>query len=322
MHDVFSSPPAMTVPYRRCGGSGLHLPVLGLDMSAALQAPQALSPCLIGEALDLGVTHLDVTAGLATGFTAGQERMGQLFAPWLLQRDQMVISARMGRGTQPGPLDGFGSRKQILSGLNGLLRRTGLDYLDILYAHRFDSSTPTEETTSALACAIKQGKVLYIGLSSFAPSPLSKISALLADMGTPVVAYQAPYSLVNRWIEDRLLPVLKEHGLGCIITNPSDHEQLRGAPRRASLMERPQRGRPARGPAEIAAAREQSMEQLAISWVLRDPAITSVLTSAAHPYHLAAHWDAVHRSCFSSEELAELDVYFPPYQDTPPPLRV
>lgn len=299
----------MRVPSRRCGDSGLHLPVLGLDLSAALQA-QNLSPCLIGAALDLGVTHVDVTASSATGFTAGQERIGQLIAPWRRRRDEMVVSARIGLGTQNGPLAGFGSRRQILSGLDGLLRRTGLGYLDLLYAHRFDAATPLWETTNALTHAVQQGKVLYIGLSSFAPAPLSQASRLLADMDTPVTAYQAPYSLLNRGLEAYILPVLREHRLGCVATDSSGHTELHCAALRASRAGCMRCGR-AQGPAQIAAERDQSMEQLAVSWVLRDPAITSVLTSAAHPYHLAAYGDAAHHTRFAPGELAELDACFP-----------
>ncbi|MFE9934397.1 aldo/keto reductase [Streptomyces sp. NPDC005533] len=310
MHDALTHPLAIPMPFRRCGGSGLHLSVLGLDMSAALQDPRPLSPCLIGEALDLSVTHMDVTTCGASGFAAGQDRIGQLFAPWHSRRDQMVVSARIGLGTQPGPLAGFGSRKQILSGLDGLLRRTGLDYLDLLYAHRFDSTTPVEETASALASAVQQGKALYIGLSSFAPAPLSHISTLLKAMGSPVAAYQAPYSLLNRWVEDFLLGVLKRHRLGCVAIDPGNHRQLRAARRPYTEGAQPSRP-PARRAEQIAAARGQSMDQLGVSWVLRDEAVTSVLIPAAHPYHLATYWDAVHRTCFTPSEIAELDVHYP-----------
>lgn len=314
MHDSLPGSNGAPMPYRRCGESGFQLPMLGLDLRSATREPVP-RPCLIGEALELGVSHMDVTACSATGFSAGQEKVGQLFTPWRSRRDTMVVSARIGLGTQPGPMEGFGSRRQILSSLDGLLRRTRLDYIDILYAHRFDPCTPIEETASALACAVQQGKVLYTGLSSFAPASLIHISTLLAGTAAPIIAYQAPYSLLNRWIEDSLLAVLQERGIGCIASDPTIHQPPYSAADPSSWTKHDRSGSTIQGLARIAAARGQSTDQLAISWVLRETAIAAVLSPAAHSAELAAHSDAARRTHFTHEELAELDLYFDFCQD-------
>ncbi|MFJ8390945.1 aldo/keto reductase [Streptomyces sp. NPDC094438] len=306
-----TAPPAGLSPLRRCGQSGLQLSPLGLNLSPHASFDSIVTPCLLDHAMDLGVTHFDVTALADHRCAATQRGRFPASSAWLDSRNKAVITARVGMGTQPGPLTGFGSRKQVLTGLDSVLHRTGLTYIDVLYAHRFDSATPLQETAQALASTVQQGKALYVGLSSFAPASVRRLAELLAALGTPVVAYQTSYSLMNRWIEDGLLDVLTEYGIGCVAAAPLSHGQITSTnmPAQAASTLAEDLGLPSLR--HIAASRGQSVAQLAISWALRDARITSVLTSTAQTQHLMASQEATRHCSFTADELAALDLCYP-----------
>lgn len=312
MHPPPAAPPP---PARPCGRSGLQLSPLCLALGPQLERGE---PPLLYRALDLGVTHFDITP-LASHPSAPEPCPTPYWRSLHTQHDELVVTARAGLGTHPGPLTGFGSRKRILSSLDGLLRRTGLDYVDVLYSHRFDSATPLEETMGALATAVQQGKVLYAGLSAYAPALLRRCHGLLAELGTPLVAYQASYSLMNRWIEDGLFDVLTQHGIGCVAAGPTAHGLLTSTLAGHESPDAAYRAfvRPAL--IHLAATRSQSLEQLSISWILRDHRIASVLTSTTNPQHLLANQQATRQTDFSAAELAALDLCCPSPAAQPPP---
>lgn len=298
------------MPYRRSGKSGLHLPMLSVALGHGPQRSASPLRPVVRKAFQLGISAFDITLSSGVGLNLAEE-IGFALAPWQARREDFTISARIGLGTRPGPLHGFGSRWQILAGLDGLLRRTGLDYIDVLYMHRRDSGTPLEESTSALADAVKQGKILYPGLSSLAPATVVRANGLLAQLGTPAVAFQGSYSLLDRWAEDGLLDVLNCQGIGSMACAPLAHGLLTstGVPRSPS-------GRGGKQPilealTHIGSSRNQSVEQMAVSWALRDPRVTSALITTTSPQHLTSLHEAVHHTDFTPSELAALDACCP-----------
>ncbi|RLU80130.1 hypothetical protein CTZ27_35340 [Streptomyces griseocarneus] len=306
------------MPRRRSGRSGLYFPLLGLDIGRQTQRSAPVHRSLLVHAVGLGITHFDITASSGAPPTAEAD-MARVLAPVKAWRDRLVITTRIGLGTRGGHIVGFGSRKHLHSSLDALLRGTGLDYVDVLYAHRYDCSTPLEETAAALAAAVHQGKALYVGLSSYFPSVLHQAADLMQDLGTPVVSYQASYSLLDRWIEGRILDVLDEYGIGCTACSPLAHSALAGT--RALRTPHSSGSAVSTTPAlaQLAAARGQSLEQLAISWVLHNKHITSALISTSHIDHLTADRDAVGRLDFTSAEIHELNACCPSPSDTPRP---
>jgi len=312
--------------YRRCGRSGLLLPAisLGLWHNFGHDRPLDTSRAIVRRAFDLGVTHFDLANNYGPPYGSAEENFGRLLRRDLgPYRDELVISTKAGYDMWPGPYGDRGSRKYLLASLDQSLLRMGLDYVDIFYSHRADPETPLEETMGALASAVQQGKALYAGISSYAPERTVAAAALLRDLGTPLLIHQPSYSLLNRWIEGGLLDVLEAEGVGCIGFSPlaqgllSDR-YLAGVPegsrasRGASLepehLSQENLAR-IRGLNEIAAARGQSLAQMALAWTLRDPRVTSTLIGASSVAQLEANVAALDRLDFSDDELAAIDRY-------------
>ncbi|MEW2581051.1 aldo/keto reductase [Streptomyces syringium] len=271
---------------------------------------------LLEHAVGLGISHFDITPSTRDPQNT-EAAIALALAPLLPRRDSLTFSARIGLGSYPQSLPGFGSRKRLLAGLDRLLLHTGLDYLDLLYAHRYDIRTPLEETTAALASAVQQGKVLYAGLSGYAPSKVRAAVHQFNRLGTPLVACQASYSLLDRWIEDGLLDLLGRLGIGCVAAAPLSHGALTHPPL-------PTLGQTPRLPdlLHIATGRRQSLPQLAVSWALRYPRITSALITASRPHHLTETCAALDRLTFTSDELAAIDTCCPPPERRPSPAHV
>ncbi|MFE0063327.1 aldo/keto reductase [Streptomyces sp. NPDC059003] len=309
----FSSRPPGIHPttHRRSGRSGLRLSALGLNLGNGL-SPDRPDP-VTDHALDLGITHFDISSRTGTHHLP-EKGIGCLL-PWHGRRDEMVISLRSGPAT--GPLAGFGSRKQILSGLDSTLRRTGLTYVDILYAHRLDPETPLEESMGALAAAVQQGKALYTGLSAFPLSAVRPAAKLLSQSGTPCTVYQGSYSLLDRRAEKGLLDVLHNLGIGFVAGAPLAQGRLSTA-RRQEQQPYPDTHPALPGLEHIAAGRRQSLDQLALSWCLRAPTVTSALVTTSRLDHLLSAHQTVHHARLSPAELAALDACCPPVQPTEP----
>ncbi|WP_073449964.1 aldo/keto reductase [Streptomyces yunnanensis] len=287
--------------YRRSGQSGLHLPVLSLGLvneEKVLRAPNAL----IHQAVDAGITHFDFTPRFGQLPGAGDDVVGHALSTVRAWRSDVTVSTRIGLGTGLRTLVGFGSRRHLLSQLDSLLRRTGIEYVDVLFAHRYDHTSPLEETMGALASAVQQGKALYVGLSGYAPSMLRRAATLLSRLGTPAVLYQASYSLLDRWVEDAVLDILQMHGIGFMASAPLAHGSLTS---QGPALATPSGMMPAMS--RIAQLRGQSVTQLALSWVLHSPHITSALISTSHLGHLSELRGAVDRMHFTPDQLAALD---------------
>ena len=312
--------------YRRCGRSGLELPgvSLGLWQNFGHDRPLETSRAIVRRAFDLGVTHFDLANNYGPPYGSAEENFGVLLrsdlAPY---RDELIISTKAGYDMWPGPYGDRGSRKYLLASLDQSLRRMGLDYVDIFYSHRFDPDTPLEETLGALDTAVRQGKALYAGISSYSAARTADAVEILSALGTPLLIHQPSYSMLNRWIEPDLLDVLSEEGVGCIVFSPLAQgmltdKYLDGIPegsrasRDGSLSSdsiNEQTVAKARALNEIAQRRGQSLAQLAIAWVLRDQRVTSALVGASSVEQLEANIGALDNLDFSDDELAEIDRY-------------
>ncbi len=314
------------MPYRRTGRSGLKLPAisLGLWHNFGADRPLESSRAILRRAFDLGVTHFDLANNYGPPFGSAEETFGTVLREDLRPyRDELVISTKAGYDMWPGPYGEWGSRKYLLASLDQSLRRMGLEYVDIFYSHRLDPDTPLEETMGALDTAVRQGKALYAGISSYSPERTRDAAALLAELGTPLLIHQPSYSLLNRWIEDGLLDTLGELGVGCIGFSPLAQgvltdKYLDGIPegsrasRDTSLspsMLTEQTLAKVRGLNELAAGRGQSLAQLALAWTLRDARMTSTLIGASSVAQLEDSLRAIDRLDFSADELAEIDRY-------------
>jgi L-glyceraldehyde 3-phosphate reductase len=312
--------------YRRCGRSGLELPAvsLGLWQNFGHDRPLDTSRAIVRRAFDLGVTHFDLANNYGPPYGSAEENFGRLVEQDLRPyRDELVISTKAGYDMWPGPYGDRGSRKYLLASLDQSLKRMGLDYVDIFYSHRFDPDTPLEETMGALDTAVRQGKALYVGISSYSAAKTEEAAAILRDLGTPLRIHQPSYSLLNRWIEEALLGTLDNLGVGCIVFSPLAQgmltdKYLNGIPpdSRAAqsgslspnLLSDDALAR-IRSLNEIAAKRGQSLAQMALAWTLRDPRVTSTLIGASSVAQLEANIGALERLDFSPEELAEIDRY-------------
>jgi L-glyceraldehyde 3-phosphate reductase len=312
------------VAYRRCGRSGLQLPAvsLGLWHNFGHDRPLDTQRAILRRAFDLGVTHFDLANNYGPPYGSAEENFGRVleqdFGPY---RDELVISTKAGYDMWPGPYGEWGSRKYLLASLDQSLRRLGLDYVDVFYSHRFDPETPLEETMGALDSAVRQGKALYAGISSYSAAKTQEAAAILRDLGTPLLIHQPSYSMLNRWIEDGLLDVLDDEGVGCIAFSPLAQGMLSDR----YLQEIPEGSRVSanssfsrdlltdeamakvRALNEIAASRGQALAQMAIAWVLRDPRVTSALVGASSVAQLEANLAAIERLDFTDDELAEID---------------
>ncbi len=316
-----------SMTYRRCGRSGLDLPAvsLGLWHNFGDDTPVERQRAVLRRAFDLGVTHFDLANNYGPPYGSAEINFGRIFAQdFRPYRDELVISSKAGYDMWPGPYGQWGSRKYLLASLDQSLQRMGLDYVDIFYSHRFDPRTPLEETMGALDTAVRSGRALYAGISSYSPERTREAVAILRSMGTPLLIHQPSYSMLNRWVEDgspSLLDVLAEEGVGCIAFSPLAQGMLTDK----YLDGVPEGSRAAQGksldPAlltesalahvrrlnEIAAARGQSLAQLALSWVLRDERVTSVLIGASSVRQLEANVAALKGPPLTSEELAAVD---------------
>jgi L-glyceraldehyde 3-phosphate reductase len=312
------------MPYRRCGRSGIRLPEvsLGLWQNFGDISPLATQRAILRRAFDLGVTHFDLANNYGPPYGSAEINFGRImredFRPY---RDQLIISTKAGYDMWPGPYGEWGSRKYLLASLDQSLGRMGLDYVDIFYSHRFDPDTPLEETMGALATAVKQGKALYAGISSYSPERTRDAARILRSLGTPLLIHQPSYSLLNRWIEGGLLDVLEDEGVGCIAFSPLAQgllttKYLGGIPddsrasRNGSLSRdqiTEQTLTHIRALNDIAAARGQSLAQLAVSWVLRDQRVTSALIGARTVAQLEENLAAADKTTFTTGELEEID---------------
>jgi L-glyceraldehyde 3-phosphate reductase len=312
------------MPYRRCGRSGLQLPgiSLGLWQNFGDDRPAGVQRAMVRRAFDLGVTHFDLANNYGPPYGSAEVNFGTILRTDLRRyRDELVISTKAGYDMWPGPYGEWGSRKYLLASLDQSLARMGLEYVDIFYSHRFDPDTPVEETMGALDTAVKTGKALYAGISSYSPERTSEAAAILRRMGTPLLIHQPSYSMLNRWIEDGLLDVLDREGIGCIAFSPLAQglltdKYLAGVPagsrasRSGSLSaDQISEANLARVRAlnQIAAARGQSLAQLALAWVLRDQRVTSALIGASSVAQLEENLAAAQSPPLTSEELAAID---------------
>ncbi len=313
--------------YRRCGRSGLVLPAisLGLWQNFGSSRPLESSRAILRRAFDLGITHFDLANNYGPPYGSAEESFGRVMATDFRNlRDELVISTKAGYDMWPGPYgQGGGSRKYLLASLDQSLARMGLDYVDIFYSHRFDPSTPLEETMGALDSAVRQGKALYVGISSYSAAKTREAAGILRGLGTPLLIHQPSYSLFNRWIEPDLLDALGEEGIGCIAFSPLAQglltdRYLGGVPEgsrgsaEGSLrpeMLSDENIAKVRALAAIAERRGQKLSQLALAWALRDPRVTSALVGVSSIAQLETNVDALKNLEFSEQELSEIDRY-------------
>ncbi|HEX2553799.1 MAG TPA: L-glyceraldehyde 3-phosphate reductase [Microvirga sp.] len=314
------------LPYRRSGRSGLHLPAISLGLWQNFGGADVFETgrAVLRRAFDRGVTHFDLANNYGPPPGSAEETFGRvLAADFKPYRDEIVVSTKAGYRMWPGPYGEWGSRKSLLASLDQSLRRMGLDYVDIFYSHRFDPDTPLEETMGALDAAVRQGKALYAGVSSYAPEATAEAAAILRGLGTPCVIHQPSYSLLNRWIEGGLLDTLGDLGIGCIAFSPlaqgmltdkylggvpPDSRAAKGGSFRQSFLE-PETLSHVQVLDGIAKRRGQSLAQMAIAWVLRDPRVTSALVGARNVAQLDNSLDALKIPHFTDEELAAIDTH-------------
>jgi L-glyceraldehyde 3-phosphate reductase len=312
--------------YRRCGRSGLQLPAisLGLWHNFGGDRPLESSRAILRRAFDLGVTHFDLANNYGPPYGSAEETFGRILRDDLRPyRDELVISTKAGYDMWPGPYGEWGSRKYLLASLDQSLKRMGLDYVDIFYSHRLDPDTPLEETLGALDTAVRQGKALYAGISSYSAAKTREAAAILRELGTPLLIHQPSYSLLNRWIEPDLLDALGELGVGCIgfsplaqgmLTDkyldgiPSDSRAAANTSLSPDMLDEETLAR-IRALNEIAKRRGQSLAQLAVAWTLRDPRMTSTVVGASSVSQLEDTLSALSNLDFSPDELAEIDRY-------------
>jgi L-glyceraldehyde 3-phosphate reductase len=312
------------LPYRRCGRSGIMLPEvsLGLWQNFGDGKPVEEQRAILRRAFDLGVTHFDLANNYGPPYGSAEINFGRIMREDLRPyRDELIISTKAGYDMWPGPYGDHGSRKYLLASLDQSLSRMGLEYVDIFYSHRFDPDTTLEETMGALDTAVRSGRALYAGISSYSAERTMDAVSLLRQMGTPLLIHQPSYSMLNRWIEGGLLDVLGREGVGCIAFSPLAQGVLTGkylggtpsgsrATQHGSLSS-DQLAEPTlahvRALAAIAAARDQSLAQLALSWALRDQRVTSVLIGASSVAQLEENLAASSNTTFSNDELAAID---------------
>jgi L-glyceraldehyde 3-phosphate reductase len=312
------------LPYARCGRSGLRLPRISLGLWQNFGSNGSLENAreMVLKSFDRGVTHFDLANNYGPPPGSAEENFGRILAADLgSYRDELIISTKAGYLMWPGPYGEWGSRKSLLASLDQSLRRMGLDYVDIFYSHRYDPDTPLEETMGALETAVRSGKALYVGISSYGPIKTREAAALLRQMRVPFVIHQPSYSILNRWVEKELLGALEEEGVGCIAFSPLAQglltdKYLHGVPQssRASLEGSFSRGlltetnlANVRALNEIAHRRGQTLAQMAIAWVLRKPGITSALIGASRWAQIEDCLGALRNLQFSEAELREID---------------
>jgi L-glyceraldehyde 3-phosphate reductase len=313
------------IPFRRCGRNGLQLPVLSIGLWHNFGHTDNLETArhILRTAFDHGITHFDLANNYGPPFGAAEENFGRLFrqdfAPY---RDELILSTKAGWDMWPGPYGNLGSRKYLIASLDQSLRRMGVDYVDIFYHHRPDPDTPLEETMAALDHIVRQGKALYVGISQYPAEGTARAAELLRQMGTPLLIHQPRYSMLDRWVEGGLLDELQRQGVGAIAFSPLEqgiltNKYLKGVPENSragrdgrylkaeqltpQLLDKVQKLN------EIAAARGQSLAQMAVAWLLKDPRIISVLVGASSPAQLLDSIGAIQNLLFSPEELRTIE---------------
>jgi L-glyceraldehyde 3-phosphate reductase len=314
-----------TIPYKRCGRSGIKLPMVSLGLWHNFGGVDTYenSRAMVLRAFDLGITHFDLANNYGPPPGSAEETFGQIMAKDLRPyRDELIISSKAGYLMWPGPYGEWGSRKYLVASLDQSLKRMGLNYVDIFYSHRPDPETPLEETMGALDYIVRSGKALYAGISNYTPEQTKKAATILRSLGTPCLIHQPVYSMFGRWMEDGLLPVLEEEGMGAIAFSPLAQGQLtdrylQGIPddsragkpntflRREQITE--EKISIIRKLNDIARRRGQSLAQMAIAWVLRHPQMTSALIGASKIKQIEDDVAALKNLKFSAEELKEID---------------
>jgi L-glyceraldehyde 3-phosphate reductase len=312
------------MPYVRCGSSGLRLPriSLGLWQNFGGSVPFEGAREMVLRSFDKGITHFDLANNYGPPPGSAEENFGRILATDLAAyRDELVISTKAGYLMWPGPYGEWGSRKYVLASLDQSLQRMGLEYVDIFYSHRYDPNTPLEETLGALDTAVRSGRALYVGISSYGPQKTREAAAILRDLKTPFIIHQPSYSMLNRWVEGELLDVLRQEGLGCIAFSPLAQgllttKYLKGVPNASraaedgSFQKRMVSERNldnVRALDRIAQERGQSLAQMAISWVLRKPEVTSALIGASRWSQIEECLGALQNLQFTDAELARID---------------
>ena len=311
--------------YNRCGRSGVRLGAVSLGLWHNFGDADSKENCraMIVRAFELGIIHFDLANNYGPAPGVAEKNFGEILkADLSAYRDELIISTKAGYLMWPGPYGEWGSRKYLIASLDQSLKRLGVDYVDIYYSHRFDPDTPLEETMGALDHAVRQGKALYVGISSYDPEQTAKASAILKSLGTPCLIHQPKYSMMDRWVEDGLLDVLEEEGIGCIAFCPLAQGLLTGK----YINEIPKDSRALKPQAsfssenitddvrkklvalnEIAAGRGQSLAQMALAWVLRDERVTSALIGASRIEQIEENAAVIEKLDFTSEELSAID---------------
>lgn len=314
------------MPYRRCGRSGIDLPLISLGLWHNFGHTDDFKNqrTLLRRAFDLGITHFDLANNYGPPFGAAEENFGRILQKdFLGYRDELIISSKAGWDMWPGPYGNFGSRKYLIASLDQSLKRMGLDYVDIFYHHRPDPDTPLEETMGALDHVVRQGKALYVGISQYSAEETAKAARILKSLGTPCLIHQPRYSMLDRWVEGGLLDVLEEEGIGAIAFSPLEQgiltsKYLDGFPDdsravrdgRYLQMDRitPELLAKVKRLNEMAGKRGQSLAQMAIAWLLKDPRITTVLVGASRVGQLEDNVNALANLSFSKEELDGIEL--------------
>ncbi len=315
-----------SMTYRRCGRSGLLLSAvsLGLWQNFGDDRPLDIQRAIVRRAFDLGITHFDLANNYGPPYGSAETNFGRiLHDDFRDHRDELLISTKAGWDMWPGPYGDLGSRKYLVASLDQSLQRLGLDYVDIFYHHHFDPETPLEESLGALHTAVTSGKALYVGISSYSDQRTTEAVTILRQLGTPLLIHQPSYSMFNRWIEGRLLDVLGAEGVGCIAFSvlaqgllsdryldgiPQDSRASRNSSLTRDMLNDENLAR-IRALNEIAVGRRQSLAQMAITWALRDPRVTSVLIGASSVGQLEQNVSALDNTEFSSDEIATIDRY-------------
>jgi L-glyceraldehyde 3-phosphate reductase len=310
--------------YKRCGRSGLLLPRISLGLWQNFGGSGSLDNAreMILNAFDAGVTHFDLANNYGPPPGSAEQNFGRILAGDLAaHRDELIISTKAGYHMWPGPYGEWGSRKYLLASLDQSLKRMGLDYVDVFYSHRFDPDTPLEETMLALDSAVRSGRALYAGISSYEPAETRRAATLLRELKTPFVLHQPSYSMFNRWVENGLLDVLEQEGIGCIVFSPlaqglltdrylngipAQSRASQGGSLQASMLKE-QTLKRIRALNQMAQVRGQSLAEMAIAWVLRKPAVTSALIGGSRWSQVAQCLKALKNQSFSPEELLAID---------------
>ncbi|AJQ93888.1 L-glyceraldehyde 3-phosphate reductase [Gynuella sunshinyii] len=312
--------------YRRCGASGVQLPPLSLGLWQNFGAVDALenARAMLRGAFDLGITHFDLANNYGPPYGSAEQTFGRIFAEDLKPyRDELIISSKAGYDMWPGPYGIGGSRKYLIASIDQSLKRTGLEYFDIFYSHRFDPDTPLEETMGALDAIVRSGKALYVGISNYSPEQTEQAIAILNDLGTPLLIHQPRYNLFDRHIENGLTNTLRTHKVGSIVFSPLAQglltdKYLQGVPQNSRAARKEQIYLSEQDVAasqldrvrqlnEIASSRNQSLAQLALAWVLRDEVVTSAIIGASRLSQIEDSVGALDNLLFSEAELAKID---------------